>query len=49
MPKLGVVIGGFSGLDGSGAFGQISASLLLQTMDAWSFDAGLLIKIAGGG
>lgn len=47
-PKLGVT-GGFSGLDGSGAFGSIAAGLSLQTQNAWMIDAGLLVNIEGDG
>lgn len=47
-PKLGVT-GGFSGLDGSGAFGSLSAGLSLQSPDAWSLEAGLLFNIEGDG
>ncbi|MBN9221586.1 MAG: Ig-like domain repeat protein [Mesorhizobium sp.] len=47
-PKLGVT-GGFSGLDGSGAFGSFSAGLALQTQNAWMIDASLLLNIEGDG
>ncbi|WP_137934850.1 Ig-like domain repeat protein [Mesorhizobium comanense] len=47
-PKLGLT-GGFSGLDGSGAFGSISAGLSLQTQNAWTIDLGLLLNIEGDG
>ncbi|WP_127144941.1 autotransporter outer membrane beta-barrel domain-containing protein [Pelagibacterium montanilacus] len=47
-PRLGLT-GGFSGLDGSGAFGQLSAGFVLQSMDAWSVDTGLLLNIEGDG
>lgn len=47
-PKLGV-IGGFSGLDGSGAFGQIYAGLDLQTPEDWTIDGGLLFDIENNG
>jgi len=47
-PKLGVT-GGFSGLDGAGAFGSISAGLSLQTRNALMIDAGLLFNIEGDG
>lgn len=44
IPKLGVT-GGFSGLDGSGAFGQISAGLSVKTIDEWDLDFGLLYNL----
>lgn len=47
-PKLGLT-GGFSGLKGSGAFGQVSAALSLETPEAWSLDFGLLFNIEGNG
>ncbi|WP_343315725.1 putative Ig domain-containing protein [Brucella sp. BE17] len=47
-PKLGLT-GGFSGLDGSGAFGQVSAGFALQTENAWNIDVGLLFNIEGDG
>jgi hypothetical protein len=47
-PKLGVS-GGFSGLDGSGAFGSISTGMSLRTVNDWSIDAGLLFNIEGKG
>jgi hypothetical protein len=47
-PKLGVN-GGFSGLDGSGAFGSVSAGASLQTGNDWTADAGLLFNIEGEG
>ena len=48
IPKLGLS-GGFSGLEGAGAFGQVSIGLDLRTLDAWSINAGLLVNIEGGG
>jgi hypothetical protein len=47
-PKLGVT-GGFSGLDGAGAFGSVTAGLSLQTMDMWMLDASLLLNLDGDG
>lgn len=47
-PKLGVT-GGFSGLDGSGAFGTLTAGLTLETEDMWNLDFSLLFNIEGEG
>ncbi|WP_421405413.1 putative Ig domain-containing protein [Agrobacterium fabrum] len=47
-PKFGLT-GGFSGLDGSGAFGSVTAGVNLQTVDAWSLDFSLLFNIEGEG
>jgi outer membrane autotransporter protein len=47
-PKLGLT-GGFSGLDGSGAFGTVTAGLAMQTMDFWMLDTSLLFNIEGDG
>jgi len=47
-PKLGLT-GGFSSLDGSGAFGSVTAGLSLQTTDLWMIDASLLLDIEGDG
>nr|WP_256483868.1 putative Ig domain-containing protein [Aliihoeflea sp. 40Bstr573] len=47
-PKFGVN-GGFSGLDGSGAFGSFSTGMSLQTVNDWTIDAGLLFNIEGEG
>lgn len=47
-PKLGLT-GGFSGLKGSGALGQASAGLSLETLEAWNLDFGLLFNIEGDG
>ncbi|HTO30481.1 MAG TPA: putative Ig domain-containing protein [Pararhizobium sp.] len=46
-PKLGVT-GGFSGLDGSGAFGSLTAGVSVQTADLWMLDLSLLLNIADG-
>ena len=35
------VTGGFSGLDGSGAFASLAAGMSMQTANEWSLDAGL--------
>lgn len=45
-PKLGLT-GGFSGLDGSGAFGFVKAGLSLKTIDMWMLDASLLFNLEG--
>ncbi len=47
-PKLGVT-GGFSGLDGSGAFGTVTAGMSLQTASFWMLDTSLLFNIEGDG
>jgi len=47
-PKLGVTAG-FSGLDGSGAFGSLTAGLSIQTVDLWMIDASLLLNVEGDG
>ena len=47
-PKLGLT-GGFSGLDGSGAFGSIRAGFSLQSADLWMLDASLLFGMEGDG
>ncbi|MGY5808915.1 putative Ig domain-containing protein [Rhizobium sp. LEGMi198b] len=47
-PKLGLT-GGFSGLDGSGAFGAVTVRLTLQTADFWILDTSLLFNIEGDG
>ncbi|THF63630.1 hypothetical protein E6C76_13630 [Pseudothauera nasutitermitis] len=47
-PKLGLT-GGFSGLDGSGAFGSVSAAINYQSPRAWTLDAGLLFNFEGKG
>ncbi|WP_349962575.1 hypothetical protein [Rhizobium sp. ZPR3] len=47
-PKLGLT-GGFSGLDGAGAFGAVTAGLRLQTMNFWMLDTSLLFNIEGDG
>ena len=47
-PKLGVT-GGFSGLDGTGAFGSFTAGLTLKTANDWSIDTDLLFNIEGDG
>lgn len=47
-PKIGVTAG-FAGLDGTGAFGQVSAGMSVQTIDAWKLDLGLLFNIGGYG
>ncbi|WP_180336097.1 putative Ig domain-containing protein [Pleomorphomonas diazotrophica] len=47
-PRLGV-IAGFSGLDGSGAFGSLSAGLTFSPREAWNVDLGLLLGVEGDG
>ncbi|WP_173420467.1 putative Ig domain-containing protein [Ensifer adhaerens] len=47
-PKLGLT-GGYSGLDGSGAFGSLTAGVSWQTADLWMLDLSLLLNIADGG
>ena len=48
VPKLGLS-GGYSGLDGSGAFSQVSVGMALQTMDSWTMNADLLLSVEGSG
>lgn len=47
-PKLGLT-GGFSGIDGSGAFAQVATGLALETETFWMFDASLLFNADGDG
>ncbi|MGG6894926.1 hypothetical protein, partial [Rhizobium sp. BR 315] len=47
-PKLGIT-GGFSGLDGSGAFGALTAGFTLQTANFWMLDTSILLNIEGDG
>lgn len=47
-PRLGVTAG-FSGLDGSGAFGSLSAGLTFSPSEAWTVDLGLLLGVEGNG
>ena len=47
-PKLGLT-GGYSGIDGAGAFGAVTAGLSLQTSDFWMLDASLLFNVEGEG
>ena len=47
-PKLGLTTG-FSGLDGSGAFGSLTAGLSIQTVDQWMIDVSLLLNVEGDG
>ncbi|WP_441599467.1 IPT/TIG domain-containing protein [Ensifer sp. 2TAB8] len=47
-PKLGVTAG-YSGQDGSGLFGSITAGFSLQTADLWMLSADLLFDIEGDG
>ena len=45
-PKLGLT-GGYSAMDGSGAFAAVTAGVLLQTQDFWMLDTSLLFNIEG--
>ncbi|MCK8782505.1 putative Ig domain-containing protein [Rhizobium sp. NTR19] len=47
-PKLGATVG-YSGLDGAGAFGNMSLGASLNTADEWNIDAGALFGIEGDG
>ncbi len=47
-PKLGLTAG-FSGLDGAGAFGAVTAGVSIQTMNFWMLDTSLLFNIEGDG
>jgi len=47
-PRVGFTAG-FSGLDGSGAFGSLSAGLSYAPTDDWNVDLGLLVGIEGDG
>lgn len=47
-PSVGLT-GGFSGLDGSGLFGQASAGLSLGNLENWAVDFGLLFNIEVSG
>jgi hypothetical protein len=47
-PRIGVT-GGYSGLDGSGVFGQVSAGLSLNAEAAWTLDFDLLFNIDNDG
>lgn len=47
-PTLGLS-GGYAGLDGSGAYGSLSAGLTLDTADFWTLEANLLFNIEGDG
>ncbi len=47
-PKLGATAG-YAGLDGSGAYGTLTAGLALETVDFWMLDASLLLDIEGDG
>ena len=47
-PRVGFTAG-FSGLDGSGAFGSLSAGLSYAPTDDWTLDLGLLVGIEGDG
>ncbi|MDP9838671.1 hypothetical protein J2T09_003443 [Neorhizobium huautlense] len=47
-PKIGATAG-FSGMDGAGAFAQVSAGLSMQTSQEFDVDFGLLFNIEGDG
>ncbi|QRY70412.1 putative Ig domain-containing protein (plasmid) [Ensifer sp. PDNC004] len=47
-PKLGATAG-YSGLDGSGVFANLTAGVSLSTADLWLLDLGLLFDIEEGG
>ncbi|UDF31777.1 UNVERIFIED_ORG: cadherin-like beta sandwich domain-containing protein (plasmid) [Roseateles sp. XES5] len=47
-PKLGVT-GGFSALDGSGAFAALTAGVSVETADFWMLEASLLLNVAEEG
>ncbi|MCM2293788.1 putative Ig domain-containing protein, partial [Allorhizobium sp. BGMRC 0089] len=47
-PKLGLT-GGFSGVDGSGAFGQATAGISMQTANDWAVNSNLLFNLEGNG
>ncbi|WP_370677708.1 Calx-beta domain-containing protein [Pleomorphomonas sp. PLEO] len=47
-PRVGATAG-FSGLDGSGAFGTITAGIAYSPTDAWDLDLGLLVGVEGDG
>ena len=46
-PRLGLT-GGLAGLDGAGAFGQVSGAISLQAPN-WSWDIGVLLGLDGDG
>lgn len=48
LPKLGLT-GGFAGLDGSGAFGQLLFGVSVAARQGWSVDTNLLLDIDGNG
>ncbi|WP_321384925.1 putative Ig domain-containing protein [Rhizobium sp.] len=47
-PKVGVT-GGFSGINGSGAFGTISTGMSVETANDWNLDFSLLFNLEGDG
>lgn len=47
-PKIGLT-GGFSGINGSGAFGAISTGVSLETANEWNIDFSLLFNLEGDG
>ncbi|WP_371108270.1 putative Ig domain-containing protein [Rhizobium sp. RCC_161_2] len=47
-PKLGLT-GGFSALDGDGAFGAVKVGLSMQTTNFWMLDTSILFNIEGDG
>lgn len=48
LPKLGLS-GGFAGLDGSGAFGQLLFGASVAARQGWSLDTNLLLNMEGDG
>ncbi|MGD9479398.1 putative Ig domain-containing protein [Shinella sp. G-2] len=47
-PKVGVTVG-YSGLDGSGAYGTLTAGVSMETADFWMLEASLLLNVEGDG
>nr|WP_234902700.1 cadherin-like beta sandwich domain-containing protein [Agrobacterium larrymoorei] len=47
-PKVAFT-GGFAGIDGSGAFGNLAAGMSVKTVDEWNLDFSLLLNVEGEG
>ncbi|UDF32539.1 UNVERIFIED_ORG: IPT/TIG domain-containing protein (plasmid) [Roseateles sp. XES5] len=47
-PKVGVTVG-YSGLDGAGAYGTLTAGVSMETADFWMLEASLLLNVEGDG
>lgn len=47
-PKIGVT-GGFSGLDGAGAFASLNTGVVLETAEQWAIDFSILYSLDGDG